>query len=78
MKLSESFFAGLFLALMVGGISLYYHSNYRMKQLVDKNGNTATCQVIHYRFWYEIRNCSKPEMNQKTVWLNHIEDYQIQ
>lgn len=78
MKLSEGFLAGLIVALLVGGGSLYYHSNYKMKQVVDKNGNTATCQVIHYRFWYEIKNCSKPEMNQKTVWLNKIDEYKIQ
>jgi hypothetical protein len=78
MKISESFLAGILVALIVGGSALYYHQNHKMKQVVDKNGNTATCQVIRSRFWYEIKNCSNPKMNKQMVWTNDIKDYTIQ
>lgn len=74
----EPFFAGLFFALIIGMATFYYHENFKQKQVVDKNGQTSTCQVIRYRFWYTIQNCSNPALNQKTVGLNEIKDYKIQ
>ena len=71
-----SFLVGFMLTLVVG-VSFYGYSNYRYKE-VSKNGITASCQVIKYRFWYEIRNCSKGELNSTQVGLNQIKEYRIQ
>lgn len=75
----KSLIAGfIFMIVLIGSISWYFVDNYSYKHVTAKNGERGVCQVIRYRFWYEIRNCSNPSLNQTIVGLNQIGYYQVQ
>ena len=73
-----SFILGLIMVSVIGFIGNFIASNHQYKSVTRNDGIQATCQVVRYRFWYEIKNCSKEELNKTQVGLNEIKGYSIQ
>lgn len=76
--MKTSFTVGLLITVFAGIGANYLYDNFRYKEVVNAQGNKATCQVIKYRFWYEIKNCSDKTLNRSQVGLNQIKEYQVQ
>lgn len=73
-----SFVLGLITVSFIGFIGNFIISNHQYKTVTRNDGTQSTCQVVRYRFWYEIKNCSKEELNKTQVGLNEIKEYNIQ
>ena len=71
------FWSGLILTLIVGGMTHYFYDNFRTKEVISQSGVRGKCQVVKYRFWYEIKHCTNPSLNKTMVGLNEINHYQV-
>lgn len=76
--MKNSFAVGLVFAIFAGIGGNYLYNNFRYKEVVNSQGRKSTCQVVKYRFWYEIKNCSDKSFNRTQVGLNQIKEYQVQ
>lgn len=76
--MKTSFAVGLMFVVLSGLGVNYLYNNFRYKEVVNSQGKKSTCQVIKYRFWYEIKNCSDKTLNRTQVGLNQIKEYQVQ
>jgi hypothetical protein len=76
-SLKEAFLAGLVFTFIGGLIGNHIVSNLTYKEVTNAQGQKATCQVVKYRFWYEIKNCSDSKMNQSMVGLREIKSFKI-
>lgn len=75
--MKHSFIIGLLITLVVGS-GYAYHQATKFKTVTNAEGLKSSCQVVRYRFWYEIKNCTQSDMNQKMVWMNDINKYKIE